>query len=107
MAKKENPAAPEPRKGVRLLAEQFWTLVVLAAVIGMVGALIIGESLPPVERGAAKGIMLLVVLAVVIGAALLVKVVLGAEFEEAVRRRRAIRESKMLSREARRITRKR
>ncbi|HJZ84134.1 MAG TPA: signal peptidase I [Polyangia bacterium] len=99
-------SGPEPRPFVRAIAYFYWSYVVLFITIGLVVAVWVGEGFPLEKRALAKVGLFAIAVAVTAGIAGALRLILGAEFDEAMRRRRAAKEARLLCQETRRILRK-
>src|SRR5689334_23428615 len=99
----EHTEGPPPRRFVQRMAELFWPFVVLGVLVGLVLALVIGEHYPDESRATVKVVLFLGSVVLVAGVAGGLWLLLGAEFEEAMRRRRAAKEARLLCQETRRI----
>src|SRR5206468_3403234 len=95
-----------PRPLVQRVADAFWAFVVLGVVGALVIALVVGEGFPLERQATIKVVLFLVGATLIGGVATALRLLYGAEFEEAMRRRRAAKEAKLLCQETRRILRR-
>src|SRR5215831_10703698 len=99
----EHTERPPPRPWVQRTAELYWPFVVLGVLCGLVAALVIGEHYPDDSRALVKVVLFAGSVVLVAGVAGGIWLFFGAEFEEAMRRRRAGKEARLLCQETRRI----
>jgi signal peptidase I len=106
----DEPPGPEPGLIPRLVSRLLWVFGIAAVVIPLVAARAAVMRFP---EGSAFGATFTAVLAALLGSALLegglvwvFRFLLGTQFDEARRRHRAVKESKLLCQESRRILRK-